>query len=310
MINGILNIYKEKGYTSHDVVARLRRIVGQKKIGHTGTLDPDAEGVLPVCLGRATKVCDMLTEKDKTYEAVLLLGRETDTQDVSGKVLRQWDEDEVHKIDIERIRDCIRGFVGPYDQTPPMYSALKINGKKLYELAREGKTIERKSRRVWIDEIRIHDIALPRIHMEVECSKGTYIRTLCHDIGGNLGTGGCMETLKRTKVGPFRIEDSVRLDQVEKCVREGDLENILISIDHMFLRYQAVTVSEPYFSFAYNGNPIPLSAICERSESPDLTDAERVRIYDSEGKFIAIYKYEKRKKQFLAEKMFFDREEL
>ena len=195
MVNGILNVYKEKGYTSHDVVAKLRGIVGQKKIGHTGTLDPDAEGVLPVCLGRATKVCDMLTEKDKTYEAVLLLGKETDTQDISGTVLRVG---ETEGLTQEQVKDCVMSFVGEYDQIPPMYSALKVNGKKLYELAREGKTIERKSRKVEIKEIRILEMALPRVRMEVSCSKGTYIRTLCHDIGEKLGCFGCMESLLRT----------------------------------------------------------------------------------------------------------------
>ena len=168
MVNGILNVYKEKGYTSHDVVAKLRGIVGQKKIGHTGTLDPDAEGVLPVCLGRATKVCDMLTEKDKTYEAVLLLGKETDTQDISGTVLRVG---ETEGLTQEQVKDCVMSFVGEYDQIPPMYSALKVNGKKLYELAREGKMIERKSRKVEIKEIRILEMALPRVRMEVSCSK-------------------------------------------------------------------------------------------------------------------------------------------
>ena len=200
MVNGILNVYKEKGYTSHDVVAKLRGIVGQKKIGHTGTLDPDAEGVLPVCLGRATKVCDMLTEKDKTYEAVLLLGKETDTQDISGTVLRVG---ETEGLTQEQVKDCVMSFVGEYDQIPPMYSALKVNGKKLYELAREGKTIERKSRKVEIKEIRILEMALPRVRMEVSCSKGTYIRTLCHDIGEKLGCFGCMESLLRTKVIRF-----------------------------------------------------------------------------------------------------------
>ena len=185
MINGILNIYKEKGYTSHDVVARLRKITGQKKIGHTGTLDPDAEGVLPVCLGRATKVCDMLTDRDKTYRTVLLLGKTTDTQDISGKVLSEKDTE---GISTETVLECVRGFVGEYDQIPPMYSALKINGRKLYELAREGKTVERKSRRVMIREINIEKTELPRVYMKVSCSKGTYIRTLCHDIGERRGT--------------------------------------------------------------------------------------------------------------------------
>lgn len=211
MVNGILNVYKEKGYTSHDVVAKLRGIVGQKKIGHTGTLDPDAEGVLPVCLGRATKVCDMLTEKDKTYEAVLLLGKETDTQDISGTVLRVG---ETEGLTQEQVKDCVMSFVGEYDQIPPMYSALKVNGKKLYELAREGKTIERKSRKVEIKEIRILEMALPRVRMEVSCSKGTYIRTLCHDIGEKLGCFGCMESLLRTKVSRFEIESSLKLSLI------------------------------------------------------------------------------------------------
>lgn len=212
MISGILNIYKEKGYTSHDVVAKLRGIVGQKKIGHTGTLDPDAEGVLPVCLGRATKVCGLLTDKDKTYEAVLLLGRTTDTQDATGQILSERPLiSDGREITPEMAKACVMNFEGEYDQVPPMYSALKVNGKKLYELAREGKTVERKSRKVSIRRIRITEIDLPRIRMEVECSKGTYIRTLCHDIGEKLGCGGCMESLLRTgsAVLPWRTAGSL-----------------------------------------------------------------------------------------------------
>ena len=141
MIHGVLNIYKEKGYTSHDVVARLRRIVGQKKIGHTGTLDPEAEGVLPVCLGKATKLCDLLTDKDKTYEAVLLLGISTDTQDTTGKILEEKNTADLRE---EAVREVVLSFEGEYDQIPPMFSALKVGGKKLYELARDGKEVERK----------------------------------------------------------------------------------------------------------------------------------------------------------------------
>ena len=192
MINGILNIYKEKGYTSHDVVARLRGIVKQKKIGHTGTLDPDAEGVLPVCLGRATKVCGLLTDKDKIYEAVLLLGTTTDTQDISGTVLEERAADGLAE---EQILDCIQTYIGEYEQLPPMYSALKVNGKKLYELARAGIEVERERRKVTIHDIQIVEIKLPRVRMRVHCSKGTYIRTLCHDIGADLNVGGCMESL-------------------------------------------------------------------------------------------------------------------
>ena len=183
MLNGILNVYKEKGYTSHDVVAKLRGIAGQKKIGHTGTLDPQAEGVLPVCLGKATKVCDLLTDKDKVYEAVLLLGQTTDTQDTTGTVLEQ----SAVTCSEEEVKKAIMGFVGAYEQIPPMYSALKVNGKKLCDLARNGIEVERKPRPIQIYEIEIEDIELPRVTMRVHCSKGTYIRTLCHDIGLKMG---------------------------------------------------------------------------------------------------------------------------
>ena len=212
MIHGIINVYKEKGFTSHDVVAKLRGIVGQKKIGHTGTLDPDATGVLPVCLGKATKLCDLLTDKNKTYEAVLLLGKTTDTQDITGEVL---EEKSTEALTEEKVREAIEGFIGDYEQIPPMYSALKVNGKKLYELAREGKVIERKARPVKILDIQILEIDLPKVRMEVSCSKGTYIRTLCHDIGEKLGCGGCMESLIRTRVSTFRIEDAKTLDEIE-----------------------------------------------------------------------------------------------
>ena len=212
MISGILNIKKEAGFTSHDVVAKLRGIVHQKKIGHTGTLDPDATGVLPVCLGKATKLCDLLTDKNKTYEAVLLLGKTTDTQDITGEVL---EEKSTEALTEEKVREAIEGFIGDYEQIPPMYSALKVNGKKLYELAREGKVIERKARLVKILDIQILEIDLPKVRMEVSCSKGTYIRTLCHDIGEKLGCGGCMESLIRTRVSTFRIEDAKTLDEIE-----------------------------------------------------------------------------------------------
>ena len=209
MIHGIINVYKEKGFTSHDVVAKLRGIVGQKKIGHTGTLDPDATGVLPVCLGKATKLCDLLTDKDKTYEAVMLLGMTTDTQDVTGRIL---EERSTETLTADKVREAIRSFIGDYDQIPPMYSALKVNGKKLYELAREGKVVERKARPVKILDIRIIEMDLPRVRMEVSCSKGTYIRTLCHDIGEQLGCGGCMESLIRTRVSAFQINDAKTLE--------------------------------------------------------------------------------------------------
>ena len=169
MFDGVINVYKETGYTSHDVVAKMRGILKQKKIGHTGTLDPDAEGVLPVCLGKGTRLCDMLTDKSKTYQAVLLLGQETDTQDTSGEVLNTYPVE----VSEEEIRQAIMGFVGEYAQVPPMYSALKVNGKKLYELARAGKEVERQARQVEIYSIVIDKVELPHVTMTVSCSKGT-----------------------------------------------------------------------------------------------------------------------------------------
>ena len=303
MIHGVININKEKGYTSHDVVAKLRGIVGQKKIGHTGTLDPDATGVLPVCLGKATKLCDMLTDKSKTYETIMLLGKTTDTQDISGSVLS---ESSVENIDEDAVKKCIGEFVGDYLQVPPMYSALKVNGKKLYELARQGIEVERKARPVVIHEIKILEIALPRVRLEVSCSKGTYIRTLCHDIGLKLGCGACMEELIRTKVSCFEIPDSLTLGQVQELKEAGKIEEILVPIDAMFSEYEAVTLKKEFASFAYNGNLFLPKHIHEKLE---LVDGKNVRVYDEDGRFIAIYAFDKTKRTFQIVKMFFDRNE-
>ncbi len=303
MIHGVINIYKEKGFTSHDVVAKLRGIVGQKKIGHTGTLDPDATGVLPVCLGKATKLCDMLTDKNKTYETVLLLGKTTDTQDVSGTVLKEQSTDRISEA---MIQECVEGFVGDLLQVPPMYSALKVNGKKLYELAREGIEIERKARPITIFSITIKEINIPRVRMEVSCSKGTYIRTLCHDIGEKLGCGGCMEELVRTKVSRFEIADSVTLSQVQELKEAGELSKIVVPIDEMFSAYEKVTLKQECAAFAYNGNSFLLKHIKEQKIWEDKTC---VRVYDEAGTFIAVYLFDGESNMFRIQKMFYSKEE-
>ena len=291
-MNGIINVYKEKGYTSHDVVAVLRKIAGQKKIGHTGTLDPDATGVLPVCLGRATKLCDLLTDRDKTYEAVLLLGKTTDTQDISGAILKEQPTDHLNEAEVTKV---IESFKGTYDQIPPMYSALKVNGKKLYELAREGKTVERKSRKVTIYQIHIKEIQLPRVRMEVTCSKGP------------LGTGGCMEELTRTKVGRFELKDSLKLEELRDLAQNGRLEDALIPLDQMFSELQSVVPAEKYIPKAYNGNDFFRNQL---SETGKFCSGEKVRVYDAKGHFIGIYRYMEDKKMFHLVKMFLDPEEL
>lgn len=306
MWNGILNIYKEKGYTSHDVVAKLRGIVKQKKIGHTGTLDPDAEGVLPVCLGKATRLCDMLTDQSKTYEAVLLLGTTTDTQDITGQIL---EEKESGYLTEEEARACIAGYVGEYEQLPPMYSALKVNGKKLYELARQGIEVERKKRKVMIYDIYIEKISLPRVWMKVHCSKGTYIRTLCHDIGMELKCGGCMESLLRTQVGCFELKDSIKLKEVEAFCAAGKLNQILLPADAVFRNLKEVRVFKQYQALAYNGNPLSETYMEKNFEKniPFLHE-EQVRVYDMEQHFIGIFRYHEGRQEFRVVKMFLDRE--
>lgn len=309
MWNGILNIYKEKGYTSHDVVAKLRGIVKQKKIGHTGTLDPDAEGVLPVCLGKATRLCDMLTDQSKTYETVLLLGKTTDTQDITGQIL---EEGETGHLTEEEVRACIMGFTGEYAQLPPMYSALKVNGKKLYELARQGIEVERKKRNVTIHEISIQKVSLPRVRMRVHCSKGTYIRTLCHDIGRELGCGGCMEALLRTQAGCFELKDSMKLGEVEEACAEGNLSRVLLPVDAVFGHLKEVRILKDYQNLVYNGNPFSESQIGQEPDVPEgesrFRQGEQVRVYDRERHFIGIYRYHAGKQVFRVEKMFLDTE--
>ncbi|MCI6498450.1 MAG: tRNA pseudouridine(55) synthase TruB [Lachnospiraceae bacterium] len=298
-MDGILNIYKEKGYTSHDVVAKLRGILKTKKIGHTGTLDPDAQGVLPVCVGRATKLCDMLTDKDKAYETVMLLGKTTDTQDITGSVLSESELGE--DITTEKVTEVINSFVGEYMQVPPMYSALKVNGKKLYELARSGIEVERKARKVYIHSIEIKDISLPRVTMTVNCSKGTYIRTLCYDIGETLGVGGCMEELLRIKSGQFEINDSMKIDDVKKYVDDGRISDIMKPIDGVFEKYQKCVVKKEYNVLIYNGNKFSPPNVLNRT---DAKDGEEVRVYDEDNFFIGIYRYNENEKKYVPVKMF------
>lgn len=299
MIHGVLNVYKEKGYTSHDVIAKLRGITGQKKIGHTGTLDPEAEGVLPVCFGKATRLCDMLTDKDKCYETVMLLGVETDTQDMTGKVIGRGDTSGITE---EEVRTAAESFEGDYEQVPPMYSALKVNGKKLYELAREGKVVERKARKVTIHEIEIMKISLPRVSMRVCCSKGTYIRTLCRDIGEKLGCTACMEELVRTRVSDFTLQDSATLSEIERREKDGTLEELLRPIDQMFPELKRVTAAAEWEKSVRNGGAFPEKGT---GKEGSFDESERVRVYDRTGAFIGIYGYKKGEGIFTPVKMFY-----
>lgn len=299
-INGVINVYKEKGYTSHDVVAKLRGILHQKKIGHTGTLDPDAEGVLPVCLGRGTKLCDVLADHDKEYEAVLLLGTVTDTQDITGTVIRT----SPVSVPEDEIRECILSFRGEQMQIPPMYSALKVGGKKLYEMAREGIEIERKPRPVHFYDIEVMEMELPRVKIRVHCSKGTYIRTLCHDIGEKLGCGGCMEQLLRTRVERFELLGARKLSQIQVFADMGKIEDIVVSVDQMFDAFSGCKVKQEADRLVHNGNFFPISLL----EKEDIVrnKGEQLRIYDSTGEFIGIFT--KKGERMTPVKMFYSKD--
>lgn len=283
-MDGIVNIYKEKGFTSHDVVAVVRKTLNIKKVGHTGTLDPDATGVLPVCVGKATKLADYIMASEKTYIAELTLGLKTTTDDITGEVLEEKEVD----FDKEKITSAVMSFVGEQEQVPPMYSAIKVNGKKLYEMAREGKEIERKARKINIFSINIISFDMPnKIVMEVNCSKGTYIRSLCADIGEKLGCGGCMSSLERTKSGSFTKEESITLDELKSLVENGQEEKVFMSMEKAIEKYKKIVVSLKAEKLLYNGAKI-YEYFYKNEEN--AAEGETVAVYDSKNNIAGLYK--------------------
>ena len=296
MLNGIISIYKKKGFTSHDVVAKARGILRERKIGHTGTLDPDAEGVLPICIGAATKAVNYLADADKCYEAEVILGATTTTEDATGEIL---EEKEVN-VTKEQIEAVVASFIGNYVQTPPMYSAIKVNGVRLYELARQGIVIERPSREViiyscniieWIDE--------KRFRIRVKCSKGTYIRTLCTDIGKALGCGAHMGYLLRTQVGAFTLNQSITLDELE--IHKAEINSYLHSLEVLFAHYKKAQIKESGQKYLANGNPLSPNHLKEKI---DYSDGAFIRIYNQDEKFVALYKWNEKRQLLEVEKMF------
>lgn len=300
-MDGIINVKKEKGFTSHDVVAKLRGILHQKKIGHTGTLDPDATGVLPVCIGRATKVCGLLTDKRKTYIAEVKLGVVTDTQDMTGARIQQNDV----CVSREQLQQVVAAFVGEISQVPPMYSAVKVNGKRLYELARKGEVVERKSRTITIysNKLLSYDEEAALFRMEVECSKGTYIRTLCHDMGEKLGCGAAMASLVRTCVDRFVLEEAYTISQIEEIMQMGDVEKILVPLEAVFEKYPKVVVKNAGMRYLLNGNPVGAS-LCRMPQLSE--DGTLVRMLDEKDNFYAVYRYESRTDSFVNHKIFYN----
>lgn len=279
-MDGIFIVNKPKGITSFDVVARMRRICDTKKIGHAGTLDPDAVGVLPVCVGRATKIIEYLMEKDKVYQVELMLGTATETQDSSGSILYE----KPVTASIEDIEGAIKSFLGESMQIPPMYSAVRVNGKRLYELARKGIEIERKPRAITISKLDILSIDKKEDKViavfNVECSKGTYIRTLCNDIGEKLDCGGHMMSLSRTRSGPFKLENSFTLESLENLKNTDDLHSAKLSIDKAVLYMTQVYVNENEAKRLRNG-----LTILKESLQTGLS-----RVYRENGAFLAIGK--------------------
>ena len=285
-LSGILNVYKPKGLTSHAVVSRVRRFYGVKRVGHAGTLDPMACGVLPVLVGSAASVQELVMEHDKTYKAGVLFGVTTDTGDVTGTVL----DTKAPSFDGAALNQAISRFTGEIDQVPPMYSALKVEGQKLYELARRGETVERKARKVTVYGIRlITPFDGKRCDMEVDCSKGTYIRTLAEDIGNALGCGACLDSLERTVCGVYRAADAVTVETLEKHYQDGDtmaLAGFLQSTEALFEDCPIVRLAPFYEKLALNGAEIYL----KRARIPErLFEHGRLcRLYKANGGFYAV----------------------
>ncbi|NDO45792.1 tRNA pseudouridine(55) synthase TruB [Clostridium sp. MD294] len=283
-MDGIFNIYKQKGFTSHDVVAVVRKIIQQKKVGHTGTLDPDAEGVLPICVGKGTKLADYIMNGKKSYRAVVVLGITTTTQDASGEILQKKEV----IFEQQKIEQVVQSFLGTYYQTPPMYSAIKVNGKKLYELAREGKEIERKQREITIFDIHITKFMPPdQFEIDVVCSKGTYIRTLCADIGEKLGCGAYMSSLLRTSSGMFSLDTAITLEQLKELAEKNQLQKALLPLNTVLEKYNSIVVSQKANILLYNGNKI-YEAFFEKIKG-NITKGQIVIGYDSNNTLIGIY---------------------
>lgn len=298
MLSGILNVYKEPGYTSNDVVAKLRGILGQRKIGHAGTLDPAASGVLPVLLGTATRLSDEIMRHEKSYLASMLLGVTTDTQDLTGTVLSRWERALPEE---DAVRQAVLSFKGGYEQLPPMYSAKQVNGKRLYELAREGKEVVRSKVFVKITDIRIRKMDLPRVWIEVDCSKGTYIRTLCHDIGALLGCGAAMDSLVRTRAGGFFLEDAIKLDEIEKLAANGRILERIVLPEELYLDHLRVRTPSPEAEKKLrNGNALTLGELF----LPERGCVDLIRLCTADGTFLALYRFEPEKKRYVPYRMF------
>jgi len=308
-MDGILNINKPCGETSFSVVARVRRLSGERCVGHAGTLDPEATGVLPVCLGRGTRVIEFLTEATKAYRAQIELGVATDTYDASGKVTQRGDPSGVGR---EQLESTLASFCGLIQQIPPMYSAVKYGGKRLYQLARAGIEVERKSRSTRIYGLELVDWQSPVVTIEVVCGKGTYIRSLAHDLGQALGCGANLKSLVRLRYGVFDIEDAVSLPQLEDAFRYGYWQRYIYPIDIVLLQWAAMIVTDETGRLIRNGCPFVLGnygssreTACPKQPPITLPSLEsRCRVYTLDGCFLGVLRFNPERGQWQPEKVF------
>ncbi|GGN90242.1 tRNA pseudouridine(55) synthase TruB [Saccharibacillus kuerlensis] len=298
--DGVLPVHKPAGMTSHDVVSKCRRLLQMKRIGHTGTLDPSVTGVLPLCLGRATRMVEYLQEMPKEYRAVLKFGISTDTEDLTGTVIQEMPKTGITE---KHVRGVLSDFIGPIMQTPPMYSAIKVDGKRLYELAREGKTVERKAREVVIHELEItgfEDGDQPEVSLRVLCSKGTYIRTLCVDLGAKLGVPSTMAKLERTLSAGIGIDRCLTFEEIAERVEAGTLESALIRADKAALHMPEHTVDESRLENALRGQKLAAWAVTPSAEGY----AGQFRLYAPDDRFIGIYRWDEEAGKVVPVKVF------
>jgi tRNA pseudouridine55 synthase len=291
VVDGVLIINKEAGWTSHDVVAKVRHLLGEVKVGHAGTLDPAATGVLPVLIGRGTRIAEYLVEWDKEYRAVLRLGETTDTQDATGTVLTRCTTD---SVTTEAIHEVVGRFHGPIEQVPPMYSAVKVRGVPLYKSARAGKTIARDARTITIHNLEVEAIQARDVTLRVVCSKGTYVRTLCADIGEALGVGGHMLALERRRVGPLTIGDALTVNEIGIRHALGRIGDDLLSLDRTLGHLGIAVIDEQTVDRVRHGASVPIANILRWEEAADAARGVQapIRVHDTSGRLVAIGTYQ------------------
>ena len=301
-MNGILNIDKPPGKTSFSIVAVVRRLMGERRIGHAGTLDPMATGVLPICLGQGTRIVEYLMDTTKTYRAEIELGVATDSYDASGRVTQQGD---ASGISLEQVEAALNSFCGVIQQTPPMYSAVKYEGRPLYKLARAGITVERKSRPVRIHRLELVEWRPPVATVEVVCGKGTYIRTLAHDLGQKLGCGANLKSLVRLRCGIFEIEDAISVSQLEDAFRYGYWQYLIHPIDSVLSHWRAVIVSDDNERAIKNGRSLALENGNSSHDIPTASSFENhCRVYTLDGGFLGVLCFNSERGQWEPEKVF------